>query len=371
MAVIGAGLTGGSWAGLYAAAGLEVRLHDVDGARLEAAVERAAAAAGFLAGSGLADMQTAERGVELLTGTADLAAAVAGVTHVQECVREDLDAQARGVRGRRAPRRRPTRSSARARPASPSATSRRRRRGPERCLAAHPYNPPHLVPLVELAPGALTSPEAMDRAAAFYASVGKEPVKLTRDLPGYLANRLSAALWREAVDLVLRGVATVEDVDKAVSCGPGLRWAAMGPHLLYDLGGGEDGIVGHVEHLAGGQGGHAARPRDVDDVPARDRRGAATPASPDEKGARSYDELVAERDALLVAYLRARREQRGRLTRARGRAARVLAHAMVGQHGGRELRSVDGFARASPGSVRVPVTRRSAGSAAAQGGRAR
>ncbi len=90
MAVIGAGLTGASWAGLYAAAGLEVRLQDVDGERLEAAVERAAAAAGFLAGSGLADLQTAERGVELLTATADLAEAVAGVTHVQECVREDL-----------------------------------------------------------------------------------------------------------------------------------------------------------------------------------------------------------------------------------------------------------------------------------------
>ena len=90
VAVIGAGLTGASWAGLYAAAGLEVRLYDVDLGRLEAAVERAAAAAGFLAGSGLADMQTAERGVELLTGIADLAAAVAGVTHVQECVREDL-----------------------------------------------------------------------------------------------------------------------------------------------------------------------------------------------------------------------------------------------------------------------------------------
>ena len=181
--------------------------------------------------------------------------------------------------------------------------------GPERCLAAHPYNPPHLVPLVELAPGALTSPEAMDRAAAFYASVGKEPVKLTRDLPGYLANRLSAALWREAVDLVLRGVATVEDVDKAVSFGPGLRWAAMGPHLLYDLGGGEEGIIGHVRHLAGVKEGMlrdlatwTTFPPETGDV--------LDAGLAEEKGARSYEELVAERDALLVAYLRAQREQR-------------------------------------------------------------
>ena len=90
VAVVGAGLTGASWAGLFAAAGLEVRLHDVDGERLEASVERAAAAAGFLAGSGLFDLRTAEHGVGLLAGTSDLAAAVAGVTHVQECVREDL-----------------------------------------------------------------------------------------------------------------------------------------------------------------------------------------------------------------------------------------------------------------------------------------
>ncbi len=152
----------------------------------------------------------------------------------------------------------------------------------------------------------------MDRAAAFYASVGKEPVKLTRDLPGYLANRLSAALWREAVDLVLRGVATVEDVDKAVSYGPGLRWAAMGPHLLYDLGGGEEGIVGHVR---------APRRRSRRACCATSRRGRRSrrrrarrcdAGLADEKGARTYDELVAERDALLVAYLRARRERLAR-----------------------------------------------------------
>jgi 3-hydroxyacyl-CoA dehydrogenase len=164
---------------------------------------------------------------------------------------------------------------------------------------------------VELAPGALTSPEAMERAAAFYAAVGKEPVTLTRDLPGYLANRLSAALWREAVDLVLRGVATVAAVDRAVSYGPGLRWAAMGPHLLYDLGGGEEGILGHMEHLAGVKQGMLRDLATWTEFPPE--TGAALAGGlAAEKGARSYDELVAERDALLVAYLRARREQAGR-----------------------------------------------------------
>jgi carnitine 3-dehydrogenase len=310
VAVIGAGLTGGSWAGLYAAAGLEVRLYDVDGERLEAAVEHAAAAAGFLAGSGLADMLAAERGVDRLTATADLAEAVAGVQHVQECVREDLALKREVFAAIDAavPEDALICTSSSGLSISEIQTAAAH---PERCLAAHPYNPPHLVPLVELAPGALTAPEALDRAAAFYAAVGKVPVKLTRDLPGYLANRLSAALWREACDLVLRGIATVDDVDKAVSYGPGLRWAAMGPHLLYDLGGGQEGIVGHVEHLAAVKEGMLRDLATWTTFPPE--TGAALAAGlAEEKGGRSYDELVAERDALLVAYLRAEHELRGR-----------------------------------------------------------
>lgn len=304
VAVVGAGLTGASWAGLYAAAGLEVRLYDVDGERLQAAVERAAAAAGFLAGSGLADLRTAERGVELLGATADLTEAVAGAQHVQECVREDLALKREvfAAIDAAAPDDALVCTSSSGLSISEIQTAAAR---PGRCLAAHPYNPPHLVPLVELAPGALTAPEALDRAAAFYTAVGKVPVKLTRDLPGYLANRLSAALWREAVDLVLRGVATVEDVDKAVTFGPGLRWAAMGPHLLYDLGGGRDGIVGHVEHLAAVKEGMLRDLATWTEFPAE--TGAALAAGlAEEKGTRTYDELVAERDALLVACLRAR-----------------------------------------------------------------
>jgi 3-hydroxyacyl-CoA dehydrogenase len=282
-----------------------VRLQDVDGERLEAAVERAAAAAGFLAGSGLADMQAAERGVELLTATEDLAGAVAGVAHVQEGVREDLALKREvfAAVDAAAPQDALICTSSSGLSIGDIQTAAAR---PERCLAAHPYNPPHLVPLVELAPGALTSPEAMERACAFYAAVGKQPVRLTRDLPGYLANRLSAALWREAVDLVLRGVATVEDVDKAVSYGPGLRWAAMGPHLLYDLGGGEEGIVGHVEHLAAVKEGMLRDLATWTSFPTE--TGEALEAGlAGEKGGRTYDELVAERDTLLVAYLRARR----------------------------------------------------------------
>jgi carnitine 3-dehydrogenase len=89
----------------------------------------------------------------------------------------------------------------------------------------------------------------VEAARRFYESVGKKPVILRRDVPGHLANRMSAALWREAIDLVLVGVASVADVDRAIRYGPGLRWAVMGPHLLYHLGGGEGGIRRHIEHV--------------------------------------------------------------------------------------------------------------------------
>jgi carnitine 3-dehydrogenase len=306
VAVIGAGLTGASWAGLFAAAGLAVRIHDVDEARLAGAAGRAAAAARYLAENGLASADAAERGIAQLAATTDLSSALDGVTHVQECVREDLAIKREvfAAVDALAPAEALICTSSSGLSISDIQTAAAR---PERCLAAHPYNPPHLVPLVELAPGALTSSEAMERAAAFYTAVGKEPVTLTRDLPGYLANRLSAALWREAVDLVLRGVATVEDVDRAVSYGPGLRWAAMGPHLLYDLGGGEDGIRGHVQHLAAVKEGMLRDLATWTTFPPRTGDALADGLAA-EKGERTYDELVAERDALLVAYLRAQRE---------------------------------------------------------------
>ncbi len=308
VAVIGAGLTGGSWAGLFAAVGLTVRMHDVDEGRLAGALERAAEAARFLAGHGLAEPEAVELGLAHLTATTDLAEAVDGVTHVQESVREDL-ALKRAVfaaAGAAAPAGALICTSSSGLSITDIQTAAAH---PERCLAAHPYNPPHLVPLVELAPGALTSPEAMRRASAFYSSVGKEPVTLTRDLPGYIANRLSAALWREAVDLVLRGVATVEDVDRAVTAGPGLRWAVMGPHLLYDLGGGEEGIGGHLEHLAGVKEGMLRDLATWTTFPPETGAALASGLAA-EKGSRTCGELVAERDALLVEYMRARRERR-------------------------------------------------------------
>ncbi|MHB8869933.1 MAG: 3-hydroxyacyl-CoA dehydrogenase NAD-binding domain-containing protein [Thermoleophilia bacterium] len=248
VAVIGAGLTGAGWAGLFAAHGRAVRVLDTDGGRARAAVERALGFVSFLVTHDLADAAVAERGLGALRAVDDPAEALADVVLVQECVAEQL-AVKRAVfaeADRLAP------------PGALLATSSSGLSitdiqdglpGAGRCVAAHPYNPPHLVPLVELAPGRDTEQGTMELAREFYLSVGKDPVVLTRDIPGYLSNRMSAALWREAVELVRSGVASVEDVDRAISSGPGLRWAVMGPHLLYHLGGAEGGIRGHLEHL--------------------------------------------------------------------------------------------------------------------------
>lgn len=124
---------------------------------------------------------------------------------------------------------------------------------PRRVIAAHPFNPPHILPLVEISGGPATDPGALDWAMAFYAWIGKKPVRLARQVEGHIAGRLSAALWREAVSLVERGVATVADIDAAVRHGPGPRWATTGCHLTYHLGGGAGGLAQYLAHLGPSQ----------------------------------------------------------------------------------------------------------------------
>jgi 3-hydroxyacyl-CoA dehydrogenase len=122
---------------------------------------------------------------------------------------------------------------------------------PERCVIGHPFNPPHMIPLVEVVGGSKTSPETVERAMAFYASIGKKPIHLRKEVVGHVANRLQAALYREVVNLVHLGVLDVADADTAVSWGPGLRWGVMGPNMLFHLGGGAGGIQHFMEHLSG------------------------------------------------------------------------------------------------------------------------
>ena len=124
-------------------------------------------------------------------------------------------------------------------------------RHPERCVIGHPFNPPHLIPLVEVVGGAKTSPQAIEAAMAFYRASAKHPIHIKKEVRGHVANRLQVALWREAVHLVAEGVVSVADADAAIAYGPGLRWALMGPSLTFHLAGGEGGMPHFMAHLAG------------------------------------------------------------------------------------------------------------------------
>lgn len=174
-------------------------------------------------------------------------------------------------------------------------------RHPERVIAGHPLNPPHLVPLVEVSGGERTNPAFVERAMEFYAALGKKPVRLTRDIQGHIAGRLSAALWREAVHLVEQGVASVEEIDTAVVYGPGLRWAAIGPHMTYHVGGGAGGIAAYLDHLGASQENRWAdlgTPRLTPELKQKLADGVLVQA----KG-RSVAELEAERDRRIVRAL--------------------------------------------------------------------
>jgi 3-hydroxyacyl-CoA dehydrogenase len=119
----------------------------------------------------------------------------------------------------------------------------------ERVLIGHPFNPSHLIPLVEVVGGELTAPLIIEAAMAFYRSVGKQPIHVRKEVAGHITNRLQAALWREAYGLVEHGVASVSDIDLAISNGPGLRWALLGPFVNQQLSGGEGGMAHLLEHL--------------------------------------------------------------------------------------------------------------------------
>jgi 3-hydroxyacyl-CoA dehydrogenase len=125
-------------------------------------------------------------------------------------------------------------------------------RFPERILVGHPFNPPHIIPLVEVVGGAETSPAALAQAMKFYASIGKKPILLRKEMPGHVANRLQLALYREVLYLIEQDVLSVADADDAVSWGPGLRWGVMGPNLQFHLAGGSGGIQHFLEGVFAG-----------------------------------------------------------------------------------------------------------------------
>jgi 3-hydroxyacyl-CoA dehydrogenase len=172
---------------------------------------------------------------------------------------------------------------------------------PERCLIGHPFNPPHIIPLVEVVGGAKTSPEAIEQAMAFYASIGKKPIHLLKAFPGHVANRLQAALYKEVVYLVQQGVLSVADADIAVSYGPGLRWGVMGPSLQWHVGGGTGGIRHYMEHLMDPLAGLMKTLGNPDIT--GELKQTIVDGVLEEAGGRSVDQLAQEENEVLVGLL--------------------------------------------------------------------
>jgi 3-hydroxyacyl-CoA dehydrogenase len=175
------------------------------------------------------------------------------------------------------------------------------REGAERYIIGHPFNPPHLIPLVEVVGGIDTDPAGVDWAIGFYNAIGKKAIRINKEVPGHLVNRLQAALIREAVYAVDDGIASVADVDTGIAYGPGLRWALMGPHLILHLAGGEGGLKRALEHFGPPMEKwwhDLGEPSYTPDVCEKLIEGVEQEAA-----GRSIGELAAERDALLFALL--------------------------------------------------------------------
>lgn len=245
VAALGGGLIGRSWTALFLAAGKSVAVFDPDPTAEVHVRESVEQAWPVLRALGLTD--TDAPAAELVI-CSDARAAVDGAQFVQESIPErvglkhELYQQVEDALA----------DDAVVATSASGLTLSELQAGwqnPGRFVLGHPFNPPHLIPLVEVMGNDRTDPGVVQRAREFYESTGKVTIEVRREVPGHVANRLQAALWREAIHLVNEGVASVADVDKAVSSGPGVRWAAMGPTHLFHLGA-DDGLSGFCERYS-------------------------------------------------------------------------------------------------------------------------
>lgn len=304
VAIVGTGTIGASWATHFLARGLDVVATDpVAGA--EAATRRYVESAWDSAAAiGLSEGASPDR----LTFTPTMTEAVADADFVQENAPERLELKVKLFADIDAA----TRDDVIVASSSSGITMSQIQaecQHPERTLIGHPFNPPHLIPLVEVVGGARTAPESVRDAIAFYASVGKRPILLKKELPGHVANRIQAALYREVVYLVQQGVLDVEAADDAVSWGPGLRWGVMGPSLLWHLGGGEGGIQHFMDHLMepmAAMWGTLGDPKLTPELKQTIVDGVLAEAA-----GRSIDELEQQRDAMLVGLQAVRAKYAG------------------------------------------------------------
>ncbi len=295
---VGAGVIGGGWAAYFLARGYRVVAWDPAedaGSRLRHLVDQAWPA---LAELGLADGADPAN----LVVEHELAAACAAADFVQESAPEDLELKRRLLADIDA--------------VTPpdvvisSSTSgygmtemQDRCAHPERTVVGHPFNPPYLIPLVEVVGGTRTSPDAVAWTADFFRHAGKSVITMDREVPGFIANRLQEALWREALHMVAAGEATVEQIDLSITDGPGLRWPVQGPMLTFHLAGGQGGMAHMLDHF----GPSLLSPWTRLQAPelTAQLRDAVVEGCDREAGHRSIDVLVAERDKGVIAVLRA------------------------------------------------------------------
>jgi 3-hydroxyacyl-CoA dehydrogenase len=300
IAIVGTGVIGASWAALFLAKGLHVVATDI-APNAEAALRKFVESAWpALERLGLSPGASQSN----LKFTADLAQAVAGADLVQENGPERIDFKKKLYRQLDELLPADVIIASSSSGLTMSEIQSDCRLHPERCVIGHPFNPPHVMPLVEIVGGAKTSEETIRRAEEFYTSIGKKTVRLHKELPGHVANRLQAAVAREAYYLVAEGVLSAADVDAALSWGPGLRWGIMGNMMLNHLGGGPGGIEHFFQQFAGPMtaswkalGSPVLTPEVqktlIDSVHA-------------EVGSRTIQELEAERDELLLGLIELR-----------------------------------------------------------------
>jgi carnitine 3-dehydrogenase len=310
VAIVGTGVIGASWAALFLARGLDVVATD-PAPNAEANLRRFIDAAWKdLSTLGLAPRASRDR----LAFTPDMKQAVSSAQFVQENGPERADLKVKLFADMDAATR-PDTLIASSSSGLTATVMQSNCAHPERVVVGHPFNPPHMIPLVEVVGGAKTSPEAIPRAMAFYRAIGKRPIHLRREVVGHVANRLQAALYREVAYLIGEGVLDVADADDAVSWGPGLRWGVMGPNMLFHLGGGQGGIRQFMEHFAGPM---SMWMKDL---------GTLTEFSPQlkqmiidgvlkEVGGHSIEALAQDRDAMLLELLATRSKDRNAVVQA-------------------------------------------------------
>jgi carnitine 3-dehydrogenase len=295
---VGTGVIGGGWVAYFLARGYDVVAWDPAPDAEERLRHVVDAAWPALTELGLAD--GADRG--RMRVEADLAAAVEGTDLVQESAPEQLDLKIDLL--------------ARIDEVTPadvvisSSTSgygmsemQVKCSHPERTVVAHPFNPPYLIPLVEVVGGTETSAEVVAWTSEFFRHAGKSVITMDHEVPGFIANRLQEALWREALHMVAAGEATVEQIDLSITDGPGLRWPVHGPMLTFHLAGGQGGMAHMLDHFGPSLKSPWTRLEAAELTP--ELRDAVVDGCEREADGRSIDELVAERDRGVIAVLRA------------------------------------------------------------------